>query len=184
MSGSNAGYIRVSSYSQNTDRQLSGVELDQTFTEKASAKNANRPQLKACLEWLRDGDTLHVHSIDRLARNLFDLQDLVEKLTSKGVTVQFHKENLTFSGNENAMQKLMLQMMGAFAEFERTLINERRKEGMAAAKAAGKQIGAKRKLSDEDVIVIKQRLARGDTKKGLAQEYGVSRQTLYSAIAC
>jgi len=184
MSGSNVGYIRVSSYSQNTDRQLSGVELDKTFTEKASAKNAKRPQLETCLEWLRDGDTLHVHSIDRLARNLFDLQDIVEKLTSKGVTIQFHKENLIFSGNENAMQKLMLQMMGAFAEFERTLINERRKEGMAAAKAAGKQIGAKRKLSDKDVIVIKQRLAEGHTKKGLAQEYGVSRQTLYSAIAC
>ena len=78
----------------------------------------------------------------------------------------------------------MLQMMGAFAEFERSLINERRKEGMAAAKAAGKQIGAKRKLTDEDVVVIKQRLADGHTKKGLAQEYGVSRQTLYSAIVC
>ncbi len=78
---SRIGYIRVSSYSQNTDRQLVGVELDKTFTEKASAKNANRPQLQACLEWVREGDTLHVHSIDRLARNLFDLQKIVEHLT-------------------------------------------------------------------------------------------------------
>ena len=103
MSGSNVGYIRVSSYSQNTDRQLVGVELDKKFTEKASAKNADRPQLEACLEWLRDGDTLHVHSIDRLARNLFDLQKIVGQLTAKRVTVQFHKENLTFSGDSNPM---------------------------------------------------------------------------------
>ena len=182
MSGSNVGYIRVSSYSQNTDRQLSGVELDKTFTEKASAKNAKRPQLETCLEWLRDGDILHVHSIDRLARNLFDLLKIVGELTEKGLTVIFHKENLTFSGSSDPMAQLMLQMMGAFAEFVRSLINERRKEGMAAAKAAGKQIGAKCKLTDDNVVVIKQRLKDGGTKKGLAMECGVSRQTLYSAI--
>jgi len=182
---SNVGYIRVSSYSQNTDRQLIGVDLDKTFTEKASAKNADRPQLQACMEWARDGDVLHVHSIDRLARNLQDLQNIVQQLTDKGVKVHFHKESLIFGGdNNNPMQKLMFQMLGAISEFERTLINERRKEGMAAAKAAGKQIGAKRKLSDEDVALIKRKLANGDTKKGLALEYGVSRQTLYSAIAC
>ncbi|MEJ1414313.1 MAG: recombinase family protein [Candidatus Sedimenticola sp. (ex Thyasira tokunagai)] len=179
---SNIGYIRVSSYSQNTDRQLVGVELEKIFEEKASAKTADRPQLKACIEWSREGDTLYVHSIDRLARNLQDLQNIIETLNGKGVFVNFHKEGLVFGGNENPMQKLMLQMLGAISEFERTLINERRKEGMAAAKAAGKQIGAKRKLSDEDVVVIKQRIAEGHTKKGLALEYGVSRQTLYSAV--
>lgn len=179
---SNVGYVRVSSYSQNTDRQLVGVELDKVFTEKASAKNANRPQLQACMEWVRDGDVLHVHSIDRLARNLFDLQDLVERLTTKGVEIRFHKENLNFSGGDNAMARLMLQLMGAFAEFERALINERRKEGMAAAKAAGKQIGARRKLNAEDVTAIRERLSGGDTKKALAVEYGVSRQTLYDAL--
>ena len=180
---SDVGYIRVSSYSQNTDRQLAGVELKKTFTEKVSAKDSNRPQLQACLEWCREGDTLHVHSIDRLARNLFDLQAIVEQLTGQGVTVRFHKENLTFSGGDNPMQKLMLQMMGAFAEFERALINERRKEGMAQAKAKGKQIGRARSLSDDDVQEILTRIEQGEPKKALAAEFNVSRQTLYSAIA-
>ena len=180
---SNVGYIRVSSFSQNTDRQLRDIDLDKTFEEKASAKDAKRPQLVACMEWLRDEDVLHVHSIDRLARNLQDLQNIVQTLTDKGVTVLFHKENLTFSGGvSDPMKTLMLQMMGAFSEFERSLINERRKEGMAAAKAAGKQIGAKRKLSKADVIDIKSRIASGASKSSLANEYSVSRQTLYSAL--
>ena len=179
----NIGYLRVSSYSQNTDRQLRDIDLDKTFEEKASAKNSNRPQLVACMEWLRDADVLHVHSIDRLARNLQDLQHIVQTLTDKGVTVVFHKENLTFSGGtSDPMKTLMLQMMGAFSEFERSLINERRKEGMAAAKAAGKQIGAKRKLSNADVIQIKSRIATGASKSSLAEEYCISRQTLYSAL--
>ena len=180
---SNVGYIRVSSFSQNTDRQLRDIDLDKTFEEKASAKDSNRPQLIACMEWLRDEDVLHVHSIDRLARNLQDLQNIVQTLTNKGVAVVFHKENLTFSGGTfDPMNTLMLQMMGAFSEFERSLINERRKEGMAAAKAAGKQIGAKRKLSDGDVVNIKSRIAKGESKSSLAGEYSISRQTLYSAL--
>ncbi|MEW8073344.1 MAG: recombinase family protein [Candidatus Thiodiazotropha endolucinida] len=180
---SNVGYIRVSSYGQNTDRQLVGIDLQKTFEEKASAKDAKRPQLTACIEWLRDGDTLHVHSIDRLARNLSDLQQIVDELNSKGVTVRFHKESLTFSGSDDPMQRLMLQMMGAFAEFERALINERRREGMAAAKLKGKQIGAKRKLSADDIASIRQRLTLGESKKALADEYDVTRQTLYTALA-
>ncbi|MCG7869435.1 MAG: recombinase family protein [Candidatus Thiodiazotropha taylori] len=180
---SNVGYIRVSSYGQNTDRQLTGIELDKVFEEKASAKDAQRPQLTACREWLRDGDTLHIHSIDRLARNLSDLQQIVDELTSQGVTVQFHKESLTFSGSNDPMQRLMLQMMGAFAEFERALINERRREGMAAAKLKGKQIGAKRKLTSDDVVDIKRRLASGESKKALAEAYGITRQTLYTSLS-
>ncbi len=179
----NIGYIRVSSYSQNLDRQLRDIDLDKVFEEKASAKDSNRPQLISCLEWMREGDVLHVHSIDRLARNLQDLQRIVQTLTDKGVTVIFHKENLTFSGGaSDPMKTLMLQMMGAFSEFERSLINERRKEGMAAAKAAGKQIGAKRKLSNDDVVDIKSRIARGESKSSLAVKYSISRQTLYSAL--
>ena len=177
------GYTRVSSYSQNTDRQLTGIDLDKVFTEKASAKDAKRPQLLECIEWVREGDVLHVHSIDRLARNLFDLQSIVEQVTSKGVEIRFHKESLTFTGEENPMQVCMLQMMGAFAEFERSLINERRKEGMAQAQAAGKQIRRKAKLSAEQVEEIKQRISQGEAKSTLAKEYGVSRQTLYTATA-
>ena len=181
---SDIAYIRVSSYSQNTDRQLAttNITFKKVFEEKASAKDTNRPQLQSCLDWLRDGDTLHVHSIDRLARDLHDLQTIVKDLNDKGVAVHFHKESLLFSGDDNPMQKLMLQMLGAISEFERSLINERRKEGMAAAKAAGKQIGAKKKLSNADVQNIKERISKGEAKKSLAIEYGVSRQTLYTAL--
>lgn len=178
----NVGYIRVSSASQNTDRQLAGVELDEVFEEKASAKDAKRPVLRDCLRYLRKGDTLHVHSMDRLARNLFDLQQLVADLTSKGVAVQFHKENLTFTGEENPMATLLLQVMGAIAQFERALIRERQREGIAAAKANGKQVGAKPKLTAEQVAEIRQRLADGAFKTDLAREYGVSRQTLYASL--
>lgn len=90
--GHQVGYIRVSSIDQNTDRQLSGIELNKTFSEKISGKDINRPQLQECLEYLREGDTLHVHSIDRLARNLADLQGIVADLTGRGISVKFHKE--------------------------------------------------------------------------------------------
>lgn len=178
----NIGYIRVSSYGQNTERQLAGIDLDKTFEEKASAKDIKRPQLLLCLEWVRGGDTLHVHSIDRLARNLADLINLVKQLTRKDVTVKFHKEKLTFDGTDNPMQILMLQMMGAFGEFERSLINERRIEGMAQAKAKGKQIGAKPKLTPANVIEIKALVASGINKTKIAKQYNVSRQTIYAAL--
>ena len=182
--GHDVGYIRVSSFSQNTDRQLDGIELEKTFEEKASAKDADRPVLQECMGYLRAGDCLHVHSIDRLARNLMDLQRIVNSLTEKGVSVHFHKENLTFSGsNDNPMNKLMLQMMGAFAEFERALLKERQREGIAKAKQMGKQIGRKKSLSIEQIKEIKDRVAGGEAKSALAKEYSVSRQTLYSALA-
>jgi len=124
-----------------------------------------------------------VHSIDRLARNLADLQGLVESITSKGVSLIFHKENLTFTGDDSPLQKLMLQMMGAFAEFERSLIKERQREGIRAAKIAGKQIGAKPKLSKSEVRQIKGRIKNGEGKTALAREYGISRQTLYNHMS-
>ena len=176
------GYVRVSSVDQNTDRQLCDVKLDKVFADKCSGKNRKRPQLKDLMEWIRDGDTVHVHSIDRLARNLKDLQDIVETVTGKGVSIKFHKENLTFTGDDSPMQKLMLQMMGAFAEFERSMIRERQREGIRAAQAAGKQIGAKPKLDKDQVRAIKARLKTGEGKAALAREYGISRQTLYNAI--
>lgn len=182
--GHDVGYVRVSSFSQNTDRQLDEILLERIFTEKASAKDAQRPVLQECITYLRTGDCLHVHSIDRLARNLMDLQTIVNALNEKGVSVIFHKENLTFSGsNNNPMNKLMLQMMGAFAEFERALINERQREGIAKAKERGVQIGRKRALDDDQVEEIKNRIAGGEAKSLLAKEYGVSRQTLYASLA-
>lgn len=183
LAGHQVGYIRVSSYDQTTERQLEGLEFDETFKDKASGKDTNRPALKACLKHLRRGDTLHVHSIDRLARNLKNLQELVEKLTGKGVVVQFHKEGLTFSGDESPMQKMMFQMIGAVAEFERALIKERQLEGIRNAQNKGIRFGAKAKLTDEQMAKIKERIAQGEQKKALAAEYGVSRQTLYKALS-
>ncbi len=173
------GYIRVSSVDQNTDRQLDSISLDKTFTEKLSGKDTKRPQLQACLDYLREGDTLHVHSMDRLARNLMDLQGMVETLTNKGVIVQFHKENLVFADNTSAMSKLMLQIMGAVAEFERSLIKERQREGIAKAKEAGKHMGRKPSLTDLQVQQAHQLINQGIPKTEVAGRFGISRQSLY-----
>lgn len=142
-----------------------------------------RPQLRACLKHLRAGDTLHVHSIDRLARNLKDLQSIVERLTNKGVVVKFHMEGLTFTGDENPMQNLMFQMIGAVGQFERALIKERQREGIQNALKKGVRFGAKQKLTDDHVEEIKARVKAGEQKKALAAEYGISRQTLYTALS-
>jgi DNA invertase Pin-like site-specific DNA recombinase len=184
MTGQRVGYIRVSSSSQNTDRQLADVLLDVTFTDKASGKNTVRPELEKCFSHLRSKDTLHVHSIDRLARNLKDLQSLLDMLTKKGVTVHFHKEGLIFEASTtNPMQTLMFQMLGAFAEFERTLIKERQREGIEAAIKKGTKFGAKPKLNLEQIEALKVLVASGEDKSRLAKEFGISRPTLYKIIA-
>lgn len=183
MKSHNIGYIRVSSIQQNTDRQMADIILDKVFEDKVSGKDTNRPALKACLDHLREGDTLHVHSIDRLSRNLLDLQKIVNDLVSKGVTVVFHKENMTFSNDANPMQALMLQMLGAFAEFERSMIKERQAEGIAAAIGKGVQFGAPSKLTREQTATIKARIASGEDKSKVAKEFGISRPTLYKALS-
>lgn len=147
-----------------------------------SGGTIKRPALAECLSYVREGDTLVVHSIDRLARNLADLEGLVSGLNEKGVAVQFVKENLTFSGGENSMSTLMFQMLGAFAQFERSMIRERQREGIAAAKKEGRHLGRVKTLTDQQEAEIKARVASGETKKGLAGEYGVSRQTVYSIL--
>ena len=177
------GYIRVSSVDQNDVRQLEGVSLDKVFREKASGKSTQRPELTACLDYLRDGDVLHVHSIDRLARNSEDLLRIVRELNERQVSVRFHKENLEFSGDTSAMNQLMLQMLSAFAQFERSMIRERQKEGIAAAKKSGKRFGAPKKLSREQIQSIADAVQQGASKKQLAEDYGVSRQTIYSVLS-
>ena len=127
------GYIRVSSVDQNTVRQLDGIAVERTFTDKASGKDTTRPALDEMLAFVRDGDTVIVHSMDRLARNLDDLRRVVRSLTGKGVRVDFVKESLAFTGDDSPMATLLLSVMGAFAEFERALILERQREGIAAA---------------------------------------------------
>ena len=185
MKNQNVIYMRVSSVSQNLDRQenfTGEVKIDKVFEEKASGKDIRRPVLSSCMDYLREGDTLHVLSIDRLARNLKDLQDIITKLNEKKVTIKFYKENLSFSGKADAMSKLMLQMMGAFAEFERSLIRERQAEGIANALAKGRKWGRAKSLSPEQVEEIKKRVNGGEEKKALAKKFNVSRTTLYSVL--
>jgi DNA invertase Pin-like site-specific DNA recombinase len=180
--GQRLGYIRVSSIDQNTARQLENIECDKIFEEKCSGKDTNRPQLQALLEYAREGDTIIVHSLDRLARNLDDLRRLVNTLTGKGVRVQFLKENLTFSGDDSSMSKLLLSIMGAFAEFERELIRERQREGIAEAKKRGAYKGRKKSLSEAQQAELKRRVAEGEQKTLLAREFHISRETLYQYI--
>src|SRR5271154_2228106 len=178
--GQRVGYIRVSTVDQSTARQLDGLELDRTFTDKLSGKDTQRPQLQAALKHMRDGDVLVVHSLDRLARNLGDLLKLVEELNGRGIAVEVVKENLEF-GDEAAspMAKLQLQMMGAFAEFERSLIRERQREGIAIAKANGVYAGhgRKRVLMADQVAAIRGRVGAGENVSAIAREFGVSRPT-------
>lgn len=175
-------YVRVSTLEQNTARQLDGVTLDKMFEEKASGKDTKRPVLEQCLDYLREDDTLHVHSIDRLCRNLKDLLNIVSSLNKNGITVKFHKENLTFTGEDNPFQQLQLQIIGAVAMFERQMILERQREGIAIAKTQGKYKGRKAALTTIQIEEIKNRLANGETVAAIAREYGTSRQTVYKYI--
>lgn len=181
--GQNIGYIRVSSTGQNSSRQLDGIQVDKTFEDKASGKDTQRPALAECLEYLRSGDTLHIHSMDRMARNLDDLRRIVKALTGKGVAVKFHKEGLTFTGEDSPMANLLLSTLGAVAEFERSLITERRQEGIELAKAKGDVYkGRKPALSEEVATELRRRAAAGEAKAGLAKEFNISRATLYSYL--
>jgi len=180
--GQRVGYTRVSSLDQNTDRQLDGVALDRTFTDNASGRSTSRPQLEAMLAFVRDGDTVLVHSMDRLARNLDDLRALVRTLTVRGVRVQFLKEQLTFTGDDTAMATLLLSVMGAFAEFERSLIRERQREGIALARKRGAYRGRARALNAEQIAQLRARVAEGTPKATLARELGINRETVYQYL--
>ena len=182
LSGQRVGYQRVSSLEQNPARQLEGIALDQTFIDRLSGKDVERPQLREMLRVVRAGDTVTVHSLDRLARNLVDLRRIVSDLTGRRVRVEFVKEQLTFTGEDNAMAQLLLSVMGAFAEFERALIGERQREGIALAKARGAYRGRKRILSEDRIAELRQRAAAGEPKATLARDFGVSRETVYQYL--
>ena len=180
--GQRLGYVRVSSMDQNPERQLENAVLDRTFTDKVSGKDTKRPQLEELMGYARDGDTVVVHSMDRLARNLDDLRRIVAILTGRGVRIEFVKENLTFTGEDSPMANLMLSVMGAFAEFERALIRERQREGIQIAKQKGVYRGRKKALSDADVIALQQKLNAGESKAQVARDLGISRETLYQYL--
>lgn len=178
------GYRRVSTSEQNTARQLEGVELDKVFEDKASGSTTDRPQLQAALSHLRPGDTFLVHSMDRLARNLADLQGLVDDLMGRGIRVEFIKDNLTFQPGRDIRDRLLLQLLGAVAEFERSMIRERQREGIDMAKERGVYKGRTRKISDPVKVaeIIAAATVPGAVKAQVAKAYGISRETLYQYI--
>lgn len=180
--GQEIGYCRVSTADQSTERQLVDVTLDRTFTDHASGRDTSRVELLAALAYLREGDTLHVHSMDRLARNLADLRKIVNDLTARGVKVQFHKENLIFTGEDSPMSDLLLSLLGAVAEFERSMILERTREGIAIAKAAGRYKGRKPTLSRDQAIELKRLINEGVSKSAVAHRLGISRATVYEYL--
>jgi len=182
LQGQRVGYVRVSSYEQNPERQLEQVHVDRVFTDKASGKDTMRPQLEALLSFVRDGDTVVVHSMDRLARNLDDLRRVVQDMTRRGIRIEFVKEGLTFTGEDSPMAHLMLSVMGAFAEFERELIRERQREGIALAKQRGAYKGRKKSLTVEQVTQLRRRAQAGEQKAQLARDFGVSRETVYQYL--
>jgi DNA invertase Pin-like site-specific DNA recombinase len=180
MTGQRIGYIRISSHDQNPKRQLENVQCDRTFIDKVSGKDINRPKLQELLDFVRDGDQVVVHSMDRLARNLDDLRGLVQRLTGKGVSVEFLHEHLTFTGEDTPMANLLLSVMGAFAEFERALIRERQLEGIALAKQRGVYKGRKKVLTAADLELIRAQLAEPiHNVSRIARERGISRSTLH-----
>ncbi len=183
MTGKRIGYKRVSTAEQNPDRQLEGIALDKVFIEYASGVTTNRPQLQAMLEYVREDDTIIVHSMDRLARNVKDLRNLIDDLVKRKIAIEFTKENLRFCGDNTPMAYLLLNIMGSIAEFERELIRERQLEGIAIAKRAGKYRREKKVLQGEKIEQINALMLTRKTKTAIAKELGISRFTLYNYLA-
>lgn len=175
------GYRRVSSVDQNPERQLEGLALDKIFQDKVSGKSLDRPELKKAIEFCREGDELFVHSIDRLARNLTDLKSIIDLLTAKKVKVHFLTENLIFDGNQTALSTFLLHVMGAFAEFERSLIRERQREGIRIAKEKGKY-PRKPRLADEQIKELLSLVDQGIPKQRIANKFSISRWMVYFYI--
>ncbi|MGO1408634.1 MAG: recombinase family protein [Brachybacterium sp.] len=185
--------MRVSSAGQNLARQLEAVgECDETFTEKQSGKTArDRPQLQALIRHVRHGDYVVVTSMDRLARSVIDLNNIVQQITGdpahhtdedprKGASIEFLKERLTFApGGEDPMAEFQLNMMGAFAQFERDLIRQRQADGIAAAKKRGAYKGRPRTLDNEQIRSVRNAALAGTPKVQIARDHNISRSTLY-----
>ena len=190
MSNQLIGYIRVSTREQSTGRQSTGMEhlkLDKVFTEKVSGKSKERPELQNCMNYAREGDTLYIYSIDRLARSLGDLESIINELVTKGVTIQFIKESQTYSrDNSNPFNKVLLQVLGAFAEFERNIMLERQAEGIAHAKANGTKTG--KPFGNQPLDMNRRDEAIGYSKQGMnitqiAKAMNLSRASIYKLLA-
>lgn len=181
--GQKVGYIRVSSIEQNTESQkslLGNVGMDKVFEEKLSGKNTDRPQLQAMLNYVREGDTVYVKDLSRLARNTKDLLDIVEYLNNKGVGLFSIKENIDTSTN---FGKLMLTFLGAIYEFERANLLERQRDGIAVAKKQGKYKGRKKVPKPANFKeVYKKWLNRQITSISAIRELNISEYAFYKFV--
>lgn len=178
----NIAYVRVSTVEQNEARQVEGLKkhnIDKWFTEKISAKDANRPQLQAMLEFAREGDTVFIHDFSRIARSTKDLLAIVEQLNAKGVHLVSNKENIDTS---TPTGKLMLTMIGAINEFERMNLLERQREGIALAVQEGKYKGRKEVRIENFASHYERYMRREVNKAQLAKELNISRPTLDKLI--
>lgn len=174
------GYRRVSSIDQSLERQDLG-EVEKVFEEKVSGASASdRPVLQEMIGWVREGDFVVVYSIDRLARDLRDLLSIVTTLNNKGVSIRFIKDNLTFppEGTDGAA-KLYLSILGAVAEFERSIIRQRQAEGIAKAKAAGVYKGRTATIDKERIHALR---AEGHSTYKIAEIMGISRMSVHRAL--
>ena len=174
------GYRRVSSIDQSLDRQDLG-DVEKVFEEKLSGASASaRPALQDMIGWVREGDVVVVHSIDRLARNLQDLLSIVSQLNGKGVSIRFIKDNLTFppEGTDGA-SKLYLSILGAVAEFERSIIKQRQREGIDKAKAKGVYKGRKPTIDKDRILALRN---EGNSTYKIAEVMGISRMTVHRAL--
>lgn len=179
------GYLRVSSLDQNLARQLEAIgEVDRVFSDKVSGgSRESRVALEECIKYIRNGDVVRVASMDRLARSLRDMRDIVDEILGKGASVEFVKEGQSYSPDTNdPLSRLMLHMLAAFAEFERSLIRERQAEGIRIAKAAGAYRGRAAKLTDQQLSEALRMIGEGIPKAQVARQFGVNRSTLYRTL--
>lgn len=177
-------YFRISSADQNAARQIEAIkntnfEIEQQFIETASGKDTNRPKLQQLLTQLKAGDTIIVHSIDRLCRNMMDMCNITTQLRQQGISLIFLKENIHFSESKNnPLQDLQLHMMSAFSQFERALIRERQAEGIAAKKARGEKTG--RPAADRNKVALVNELkSKGIRLKLACDNVGLGVSTYY-----
>ena len=181
--GQNVGYIRVSSIEQNTKSQkelLKNVGMDKVFEEKISGKNAKRPELQAMLEYVREGDTVYVKDLSRLARNTKDLLNIVEYLTNKGVALKSIKENIDTSTN---FGKLMITFLAAIYEFERANLLERQRDGIAVAKMQGKYKGRKKVAKPDNLDEVYRKWQKREIKSSVAiRELNISEYAFYKFV--
>ena len=176
-------YLRVSTEGQNLDRQLDGVAVDRTYTDKITGASNHRPGLDAMIHQLRPDDEVFVHSLDRLARSLSSLKEITDRITETGASLTFVKERMTFAaGDKSPLNALMFHILGSFAEFERDMIRSRAREGIDRAKLAGRYRGGQPKLSSIEVDSAYSLVMAGQKIVNVAKLFGVTRPTLYSYL--